>query len=87
MPWCDTCSKYWAPNTMTPEGACPECKKVLATKGALRMEARSLGVAAPGETEGEVPKTPWHFKVMIIGLVIYLAWRGVQGVEWLIHHV
>lgn len=83
MPWCDTCSKYWAPNAMTPEGACPECKAVLATRGALRMEARSLGLPAPGEEEGDAPKAPWHFKVMIAALVVYLGWRGVQGVEWI----
>ena len=86
MPWCDACSKYWAPNAMTPEGACPECNRVLATRGALRMEARSLGVPAPGEVEGDAPKTPWHFKVMIGALVVYLTWRGVQGIDWLFNH-
>ncbi len=47
------------------------------------MEARSLGVPAPGETEGEAPKAPWHFKLMMVALGIYLAWRGYQGVLWL----
>ncbi len=59
---------------------------VLATKGALRMEARSLGVPGPGETEGELPQTPWHFKLMLVALGIYLTWRGVQGVSWLFSH-
>ena len=78
MPWCDACTKYWAPNTVDDNGACPECKTVLATRGALRMEARSLGVPAPGETEGEVPKAPWHFKLAIGALVGYLSWRAWQ---------
>ena len=47
------------------------------------MEARSLGLPAPGEEEGDAPKAPWHFKVMIAALVVYLGWRGVQGVEWI----
>ena len=54
MPWCDPCAKYWAPNALKPGGACPTCDTVLATKGALRMEARSLGVPAPGEP-GKMP--------------------------------
>jgi hypothetical protein len=68
---------------MKASGACPTCDKVLATKGALRMEARSLGVPGPGETEGEAPKAPWHFKVMIGCLALYLGWRVIQGVQWL----
>ncbi len=85
MPWCDDCAKYWAPNAMKTSGACPTCDKVLATKGALRMEARSLGVPGPGENEGEAPKAPWHFKLMIGCLALYLGWRVIQGVQWLLN--
>ena len=84
VPWCDTCSKYWAPNAMKPDGGCPTCGVVLATKGSLQMEARTLGLPGPGQEEGEVPKPPWHFKVLLGALVVYLGWRGVQGVEWLL---
>jgi hypothetical protein len=65
-------------------GSCPTCNKVLATKGALRMEARSLGVPGPGETEGEAPKAPWHFKLMIGCLAVYLGWRVLQGLQWVL---
>jgi hypothetical protein len=84
MPWCDDCAKYWAPNAMKAGGSCPTCNKVLATKGALRMEARSLGVPGPGETEGEAPKAPWHFKLMIGCLAVYLGWRVLQGLQWVL---
>jgi hypothetical protein len=84
MPWCDSCAKYWAPNAMKTDGSCPDCNRVLATKGAMRMEARSLGVAAPGEQEGEAPKAPWHFKLMLGALGIYLVWRLYQGILWLL---
>lgn len=70
---------------MKTSGACPTCDKVLATKGALRMEARSLGVPGPGENEGEAPKAPWHFKLMIGCLALYLGWRVIQGVQWLLN--
>ena len=84
MPWCDACAAYVAPNATAPGGACPTCHNVLATKGALQMEARSLGVPGPGQEEGEAPKAPWHFKLLLAALVLYLAWRGVAGVAWLL---
>jgi hypothetical protein len=49
------------------------------------MEARSLGLPGPGELEGEAPKVPWHFKLLMVALVIYLGWRAVQGIVWLLH--
>jgi len=48
-----------------------------------------LPKAAPAvaDEEEEGPKAPWHFKLMLWCLVIYLGWRGVQGVEWLASHI
>ena len=52
----------------------------------LRDEARSLGVDDPTQRQRKdgTPKAPWHFTLMIVGLSIYLLWRLVQGIEWLI---
>ena len=30
MPWCDDCSKFWNPNSLPPDGACPTCGRVIA---------------------------------------------------------
>lgn len=27
-------------------------------------------------------KAPWHFKLLIVAIVLYLGWRAVQGVAW-----
>jgi hypothetical protein len=35
-------------------------------------------------TPQEEPKAPFTFKLMIVLTVIYLGWRLVQGVMWLI---
>ncbi len=32
-------------------------------------------------------KTPWHFKVLLVGTVIYLLYRLGQGIDWLVRHV
>ena len=51
---------------MTPEGACPTCGKPV---GEIEKKAEEL---AAEET------TPWHFKLLVVLLVIYLGWRFVQ---------
>jgi uncharacterized paraquat-inducible protein A len=28
----------------------------------------------------------WRFRLLIVATVIYLAWRFVQGIQWLTHH-
>jgi hypothetical protein len=64
MPWCEDCSKYWAPSAMTPEGGCPTCGRDLETPEP-KPDAES-------ETRD---RAPWHFKLMIVALVVYLVWR------------
>ena len=29
-------------------------------------------------------KAPWHFKLLVAALVLYLGFRAVQGVEWIV---
>ncbi len=29
-------------------------------------------------------KAPWHFKLLVVSLVIYLGWRAWQGVAWVL---
>jgi hypothetical protein len=31
--------------------------------------------------------TPWHFKLLLVALVLYLGFRAWQGVDWLVHHL
>ena len=71
MPWCDDCSRFWSPNTLPADGACPTCGRNL---------------AKPGERPGD-QKAPWHFKLLVVAVVLYLGWRAVQLVEWVVQHV
>ena len=32
-------------------------------------------------------KAPWHFKVLLVGVTVYLGWRAYQGIAWLAHHL
>ena len=39
-----------------------------------------------GRMIGDPPdtKVPWHFWILVLAAALYLGWRAVQGVEWLI---
>ncbi len=65
MPWCEPCAKYWTPNAMNDDGTCPTC-------GEQVVEGHEHGAAAADE------KAPWHFKLMIVALTVYLGWRVVD---------
>jgi len=41
----------------------------------------------PEDSEERQAKAPWHFKVIVVGSVIYLGWRLYQGIGWLAHHL
>ena len=40
---------------------------------------------------GSVPASyrsqPWYVKFLVVGTVIYLAYRLFQGVTWVVHHI
>lgn len=72
MPWCDECAKFWSPPSLH-DGHCPACDTDLAP---VRAGAG-----------GDVPRTPWHFKLLVVALILYLGFRAYQGVFWVIHHV
>jgi len=62
MPWCEECSRYFAPTAMTQEGSCPSCGRLL--------EESSSAI--------DDEKTPWHFKLLVVALIAYLAWRIID---------
>jgi hypothetical protein len=38
----------------------------------------------PAGVEEETPKAPWHFKLLLVLVIAYLAWRTVQIVGWIV---
>jgi hypothetical protein len=90
MPWCDTCDRFLSPPTVTPDGRCPTCGRPV-DPGAAHAAGESAegNPRAEGEqaSEEEIGPIPFHLKAMGVALVVYLGWRFVQGVEWIIRHV
>ncbi len=101
MPWCEQCSKFWNPSSMTPEGACPTCGRVLPGAAVADRAVESVGgptVSASSDAvpyhdpkhldiralAGEDAKAPWHFKLLVAAVTLYLLWRVVQLVVWVV---
>jgi hypothetical protein len=40
-------------------------------------------VAEPGAEDDELPRAPWHFKLLLLAVVVYLGWRVVQLIGWI----
>ena len=77
MPWCEPCAKYFAPSTLTSDGTCPECGtsiEVATING--RVTSDTLDLKKLAGVDGE--KVPWHFKLLVGLLCLYLGWRVVQ---------
>lgn len=36
---------------------------------------------------GPPPKAPWHFKLLVAAVVLYLGFRAWQGIAWLVSRV
>ena len=79
MPWCATCQRFLSPPTVTPDGRCPTCGRAVEPG-----QARPPGDTPPAGEE-ELPPVPMHLKVLGVALVVYLGYRFLQGLEWLIH--
>jgi hypothetical protein len=75
MPWCETCSRFLNPNTLAADGSCPACGRVVAEPPA---------VGEDGTAVEDHPRAPWHFKVLLVLVVLYLGWRFLQMGGWLL---
>ncbi len=85
MPWCEDCAKYWAPSAMNPDGTCPSCgRTVEAPRPASTVTARDLDLkrlAAGPDGDVDDVRAPWHFKLLMVMLALYLVWRIVDIVS------
>lgn len=74
MPWCEPCGKFYNPNTLNADGTCPQHHQVI--------DAATL--AEKQANQEESAKVPWHFWVLAVGVLLYLGWRLIQLIGWLI---
>lgn len=80
MPWCEVCAKYLAPSAMNADGSCPSCNRVIATtsiNGSITSNNLDLKRLARGADDEDV-SVPWHFKILVGALILYLTWRLID---------
>jgi hypothetical protein len=64
---------------MNADGTCPTCGRVLeaptqpAPVTAKNLDLKKLAAGEDGSDDDE--GAPWHFKVLMVLMVLYLAWR------------
>lgn len=76
MPWCETCDRFYNPNTLEADGTCPTCGRQVAAP-----------VEAVSSEEPSSSGAPWHFKLLIAVTAVYLSYRLFQGIVWVGHHL
>jgi len=77
MPWCEECSKYWAPSAMNADGTCPTCGRSVAAQQPITAKNVNVRQLAASGDDGDDATAPWHFKLLMVMLVAYLGWRVV----------
>jgi hypothetical protein len=68
VPWCAQCDRFLSPPTVRPDGSCPTCGAAVDPEGGRGRRLKRL---------------PWHVKLVLGVLAVYLAFRVVQGIVWL----
>ena len=65
---------------MHADGSCPTCGRVLEEpKIQSTVTAKNLDVKRLAATDADDDvSAPWHFKLLVVALVLYLAWRVVD---------
>jgi hypothetical protein len=90
LPWCEDCSKFWNPPELADGAACPTCGAVVAPVTDAAPLAPVIAPALPGGKAGAAPRAkgaPWHFKLLVVGVTVYMIYRIYWLIEWLPKHI
>jgi len=78
MPWCEECARYFTPSAMNADGTCPSCGRSIEAQQPITARNLNLRKMAAGDGDVDEVKAPWHFKLLMVLLALYLGWRIVQ---------
>jgi hypothetical protein len=81
VPWCPDCDRFYNPNSLEVDGTCPTCGRALGEEHGAEGEAKPEKLRRFSDEPA-----PWHFKVLIVVVSIYLSFRLIQGIVWVGHH-
>ena len=81
MPWCDACDRFLSPSTVKVDGTCPSCGRTVEPGHAHAVDAEREPTVDDDE---DLPPIPWHLWLLAAALAVYLGYRAMQGIEWLL---
>ena len=87
VPWCDACDRFLSPSTVKVDGTCPACGRVVDAGRAASPTASPAAAGADGADRADdesLPPIPWHLWLLAAALAVYLGYRAMQGIEWLL---
>jgi hypothetical protein len=85
VPWCDACDRFLSPSTVKVDGTCPSCGRVVDPGHAHAALAPAPAKSDAAKTDDDdLPPIPWHLWLLAGALAVYLGYRAMQGIEWLI---
>ena len=79
MPWCEECAKYHAPSAVGVDGACPGCGRPVEPAMVTPRTLNLHKLAAGRDADDEDIRAPWHFRLLMVLAVLYLAWRIIDA--------
>ena len=65
---------------------CEGCSRYL-TAPTVNRDGTCPGCGRSLVAEAELPRAPWHFKLLVTAAGAYLAMRAFQGLAWLVGQV
>jgi len=85
VPWCDACDRFLSPSTVRTDGTCPSCGRVVDPGHASFATHASEAKSTIDDEDDEAPlPIPWHLWLLLAALAVYLGYRAMQGIEWLL---
>ena len=85
MPWCDACDRFLSPSTVRTDGTCPSCGRVVDPGHAHpAAHAAAAKTTVDDDEDEELAPIPWHLWLLLAALAVYLGYRAMQGIQWLL---
>jgi hypothetical protein len=63
---------------MNDDGTCPSCGRTIEQTTPERITAKNLDLRKLAGGDEADAKAPWHFKLLMVLLALYLGWRIVD---------
>jgi hypothetical protein len=84
VPGCDACDRFLSPSTVKVDGTCPSCGRVVYAGHAHAPTSDTAVDPVHADDDEDLPPIPWHLWLLAAALAVYLGYRAMQGIEWLL---